>query len=130
MHEPAASYEARWAECAGIERGNDAFWLAVELIYQRTRSNGAGAAGNPQIPGLEDRQHFIDNCAVSNPSVQQAVISQAHQASQDGITATPTLVIKDKQSGRSIKLQGAPDGDVLLSAIDWLAARPAAGDHQ
>ncbi|WP_059342710.1 thioredoxin domain-containing protein, partial [Pseudomonas syringae group genomosp. 3] len=57
MHEPAASYEARWAECAGIERGNDAFWLAVELIYQRTRSNGAGAAGNPQIPGLEDRQH-------------------------------------------------------------------------
>ncbi|MBF9246706.1 thioredoxin domain-containing protein, partial [Pseudomonas syringae pv. tomato] len=55
MHEPAASYEARWAECAGIERGNDVFWLAVELIYQRTRSNGAGTAGNPQIPGLEDR---------------------------------------------------------------------------
>ncbi|GKQ28739.1 DsbA family protein [Pseudomonas syringae pv. theae] len=130
MHEPAASYEARWAECAGIERGNDAFWLAVELIYQRTRSNGAGAAGNPQIPGFEDRQHFIDNCAASNPSVQQAVISQAHKASQDGITATPTLVIRDKQSGRSIKLQGAPDSDVLLSAIDWLAARPAAGDQQ
>ncbi|PBP87598.1 protein-disulfide isomerase [Pseudomonas syringae] len=122
MHEPAASYEARWAECAGIERGNGAFWLAVELIYQRTRSNGAGTAGNPQIPGLEDRQHFIDNCAASNPSVQQAVISQAHKASQDGITATPTLVIKDKQTGRSIKLQGAPDGDVLLSAMDWLAS--------
>ncbi|RXT62894.1 DsbA family protein [Pseudomonas syringae] len=122
MHEPAASYEARWAECAGIERGNDAFWLAVELIYQRTRSNGAGTVGNPQIPGLEDRQHFIDNCAASNPSVQQAVISQAHKASQDGITATPTLVIKDNQSGRSIKLQGAPDGDVLLSAMDWLAS--------
>ncbi|EPM83781.1 DSBA oxidoreductase, partial [Pseudomonas syringae pv. actinidiae ICMP 18886] len=122
MHEPAASYEARWAECAGIEGGNDAFWLAAELIYQRTRSNGAGTAGNPQIPGLEDRQHFIDNCAARNPSVQQAVISQAHKASQDGITATPTLVIKDKQSGRSIKLQGAPDGDVLLSAMDWLAS--------
>ncbi|MDG6398280.1 protein-disulfide isomerase, partial [Pseudomonas syringae pv. actinidiae] len=26
------------------------------------------------------------------------------------------------QSGRSIKLQGAPDGDVLLSAMDWLAS--------
>ncbi|MEQ4203650.1 protein-disulfide isomerase, partial [Pseudomonas syringae] len=24
--------------------------------------------------------------------------------------------------GRSIKLQGAPDGNVLLSAIDWLAS--------
>ncbi|WP_059296057.1 DsbA family protein, partial [Pseudomonas syringae group genomosp. 3] len=116
MHEPTASYEARWAECAGIEGGNDVFWLAVELIYQRTRSNGAGATGNPQIPGFEDRQQYIDNCASSNPSVQRAVISQAHKASQDGITATPTLVIKDKHSGRTIKLQGAPDGDVLLSA--------------
>lgn len=122
MHEPAASYEARWVECAGIERGNDAFWLAVELIYQRTRSNGAGAASSPQIPGLEDRQHYIDNCASSNPAVRQRVVSQAHKAGLDGITATPTLVIKDKQSGRSIKLQGAPDGDVLLSAIDWLAS--------
>ncbi|AVI83069.1 protein-disulfide isomerase [Pseudomonas syringae pv. tomato] len=127
MHEPAASYEARWAECAGIERGNDAFWLAVELIYQRTRSNGAGTAGNPQIPGLEDRQHYIDNCASSNPAVRKAVVSQAHKASIGGITATPTLVIKDKHSGRTIKLQGAPDGDVLLSAIDWLAAGSVAG---
>ncbi|KPC24038.1 Uncharacterized protein ABJ99_2776 [Pseudomonas syringae pv. cilantro] len=32
------------------------------------------------------------------------------------------MVIKDKHSGRTIKLQGAPDGDVLLSAIDWLAS--------
>ncbi|KIY16765.1 DsbA family protein [Pseudomonas amygdali] len=130
MHEPTASYEARWAECAGIERGNDAFWLAVELIYQRTRSNGAGTAGNPQIPGLEDRQHYIDNCASSNPAVRQAVVSQAHKASQDGITATPTLVIKDKVSGRSIKLQGAPDGNVLLSAIDWLASTDSNSSNQ
>ncbi|KPY39649.1 Protein-disulfide isomerase [Pseudomonas savastanoi] len=34
------------------------------------------------------------------------------------------MVIKDKHSGRSIKLQGAPDGNVLLSAIDWLAENP------
>ncbi|MCK0546121.1 thioredoxin domain-containing protein [Pseudomonas syringae pv. aptata] len=130
MHEPAAGYEARWAECAGIERGNDAFWLTVELIYQRTRSNGAGTAGNPQIPGLEDRQTYIDNCASSNPAVRQTVVSQAHKAGLDGITATPTLVIKDKQSGRSVKLQGAPDGDVLLSAMDWLIARPAVDDQR
>ncbi|MBM0212856.1 protein-disulfide isomerase, partial [Pseudomonas syringae pv. maculicola] len=52
----------------------------------------------------------------------QAVVSQAHKASLGGITATPTLVIKDKHSGRTIKLQGAPDGNVLLSAIDWMAS--------
>ncbi|WP_412779226.1 DsbA family protein, partial [Pseudomonas amygdali] len=88
---------------------------------------GAGTAGNPQIPGFEDRQHSIDNCASSNPAVRQTVVRQAHKASQDGITATPTLVIKDKHSGRTIKLQGAPDGDALLSAIDWLAAGSVTG---
>ncbi|KPZ17560.1 DSBA oxidoreductase [Pseudomonas syringae pv. viburni] len=37
------------------------------------------------------------------------------------------MVIKDKHSGRTIKLQGTPDGDALLSAIDWLAAGSVAG---
>lgn len=121
MHEPMAGYEARWAECAGIEGGNDAFWRAIELIYKGTRSNGAGSANAPRLPGLNDQQIALDECASQNASVLQKVRAQTDQASLDGITATPTLIVKDKVTGRSIKLQGAPDGDVLLSAIDWLS---------
>ncbi|SHN14343.1 Protein-disulfide isomerase [Pseudomonas asturiensis] len=126
MHEPMASYEARWAECAGIEGGNNAFWRAVGLIYSSTRSNGSGPANAPQLDELGDRQAAIDECASNHASVLQKVRAQTYQASLDGITATPTLIVKDKATGRSIKLQGAPDGDVLLSAIDWLS-NPAQG---
>ncbi|MCD5972332.1 DsbA family protein [Pseudomonas quasicaspiana] len=130
MHEPVAGYEARWAECAGIEGGNKAFWMALEIIYQRTRSNGLGVAVNPQVPGLEDRQNAIDECAANDISVQRTVRSQAHQASLEGVTATPTLVVKDNLTARSIKLEGAPDGDLLLSAIDWLARTDARDGHK
>ncbi|MEE4672807.1 thioredoxin domain-containing protein [Pseudomonas alliivorans] len=127
MHEPMASYEARWAECAGIEGGNDAFWRAIELIYRGTRSNGAGLVNAPRLPGLSERQTSLDECASNNASVLQKVRAQTDQASLDGITATPTLIVKDKVTGRSIKLQGAPDGDILLSAIDWLSGTESAG---
>ncbi|MED5090960.1 protein-disulfide isomerase, partial [Pseudomonas aeruginosa] len=42
-------------------------------------------------------------------------------ARSNGITATPTLVIQDNQTGRSVKLEGMADETTLLSAIDWLA---------
>ncbi|MGV8671530.1 DsbA family protein, partial [Pseudomonas aeruginosa] len=42
-------------------------------------------------------------------------------ARSNGITATPTLVILDNQTGRSVKLEGMADETTLLSAIDWLA---------
>ncbi|MEN1600061.1 protein-disulfide isomerase, partial [Pseudomonas aeruginosa] len=42
-------------------------------------------------------------------------------ARSKGITATPTLVIRDNQTGRSVKLEGMADETTLLSAIDWLA---------
>ncbi|HHO8266931.1 TPA: protein-disulfide isomerase, partial [Pseudomonas aeruginosa] len=31
------------------------------------------------------------------------------------------LVIRDNQTGRSVKLEGMADETTLLSAIDWLA---------
>ena len=41
-HEPAASAEARLAECAAEAGGHAAFWQAVEWVYAHTRSDGQG----------------------------------------------------------------------------------------
>lgn len=38
-----------------------------------------------------------------------------------GITATPTLVIRDNETSRTIKLEGPADGVTLLPALDRLA---------
>ncbi len=124
MHEPIASQEARWAECAGMVGGNSAFWLAVECIYQQTRSNGLGLSGKLAPQGLEAQQKAIEGCALQSADAKKSVSQQAVQAATDGINATPTLVVVDRTSGRSLKLQGAPDGNVLLSALDWLMGQP------
>ncbi|MCQ9391047.1 DsbA family protein [Pseudomonas viridiflava] len=121
IHEPMAGYEARWAECAGIEGGNDAFWRAIELIYQGTRSNGAGSANAPRLPGLGDRQIALDECASHNALVLQKVRAHTDQARLDGVTVTPTLIVKDNLSARTLRLIGTPDEDSLLSAIDWIS---------
>lgn len=118
MHEPAASQEARLAECAGEADGHAAFWQAVTWIYQQTRSDGAGIPDNMQYPALTPA---IQSCLDS--TLPEAVIqAQADEGSRDGITATPTLRLSDNQSGHTIVLPGLVEGDALLSALDLLLA--------
>ena len=38
--------------------------------------------------------------------------------------ATPTPLLTDHQTGRSIRLEGAADAATLLSVLDWLASAP------
>src|SRR3546814_15805230 len=42
MHEPAATAEARLAECAGATGGHATFWQAVAWLYSHTRGDGQG----------------------------------------------------------------------------------------
>ncbi|MDV7784367.1 protein-disulfide isomerase, partial [Pseudomonas aeruginosa] len=51
----------------------------------------------------------------------QLIKTDIDTARSKSITATPTLVIRDNQTGRSVKLEGIADETTLLSAIDWLA---------
>lgn len=126
MHEPAASREAQLAECAGRERGNGGFWRVVELIYQQTRSDGAGLATALQVPDAElELSQAVQGCTArrsEQPQLDKEILHQAAQAAADGVHATPTIILTDSRSGHSLKLQGAADGNVLLSAVDWLAA--------
>ncbi|MEI0762843.1 disulfide bond formation protein DsbA, partial [Pseudomonas aeruginosa] len=49
-HEPAASAEARLAECAAEAGGHAAFWQAVEWVYAHTRSDGLGLPDGLRYP--------------------------------------------------------------------------------
>ncbi|WP_043156251.1 DsbA family protein [Pseudomonas aeruginosa] len=123
-HEPAASAEARLAECAAEAGGHAAFWHAVEWVYAHTRSDGQG---------LPDGLHYAE----STPAIEQCLAServdaliraQATEATKSGVTATPSLRLLDRQTGQAILLQGPIEGDALLSAMDMLAAEDPAGD--
>ncbi|PND30860.1 disulfide bond formation protein DsbA [Achromobacter pulmonis] len=115
-HEPAASELAGLAECAGETGGHEAFFDAVGWLYQHTRSGGQGLPEGSRYPGLTPAlQHCLDS---GRP--QAIVRSQAEQGAHGGITATPSLRLEDRQSGRSLLLQGPVEGDALLSAMDLL----------
>jgi protein-disulfide isomerase len=118
MHEPAASADARLTECVGQTGGHAAFWQAVEWVYANTRGDGQGLAEGLRYPDLTpDAQRCL------NSERPDAVIrAQAAEAAQQHVAATPTLRLRDRQSGKTLLLRGPVDGDALLSAIDLLAA--------
>ena len=123
-HEPAASAEARLAECAAEAGGHAAFWQAVEWVYAHTRSDGQGLPDGLRYP---ETTSAIEQCMASErPNV--AIRAQAAEATKSGVTATPSLRLLDRQTGQAILLQGPIEGDALLSAMDLLAAGDMASD--
>lgn len=104
----AALQLARVAECAGESGGNIAFWATAEKIFQHTPHEDMGIDSN-------------ENCL---GSLRPDAIVQAHiaAAAQEGITATPTLKLVERMSGKFIVLRGPTDGDALVSAMDFLTA--------
>lgn len=116
-HEPAASREAWIAECAGRLDGQAAFWRAAAWIYTHSRGEGAGLPDDamPPIDGVRLARCMRDS------SVAMAIKAQVADAGRDHITATPTLRLVDRQTGRTLVLSGAVSDDALLSALDLLA---------
>ncbi|URW83102.1 DsbA family protein [Alcaligenes sp. DN25] len=122
MHEPAASAEARLAECAAEVGGHAAFWQAIEWVYVHTRSDGQGLPDGLSYPDLTPA---IEHCLASERP--DAVIrAQAEEATKGGVTATPSIRLHDRQTGQAILLQGPIEGDSLLSAMDMLSADESA----
>jgi protein-disulfide isomerase len=117
-HEPAASAEARLVECAGEAGGHAAFWQAVEWVYAHTRSDGQGLPEGLRYPDLTPA---IEQCMASERP-DAAIRAQAAEATNSGVTATPSLRLHDRETGKAILLQGPIEGDALLSAMDMLAA--------
>ncbi|MFG6892079.1 DsbA family protein [Burkholderia pseudomallei] len=117
IHEPATTREAWLAECAGRTNGNEGFWRAVAWIYANTRGNGEGLPASAAFP---ENSPKLKAC-LDNPDIGKAVQAQAEVAHRAGIEATPTVKLMDRASGKTIVLEGAIEGDALLSAMDWLA---------
>lgn len=118
FHGSTAIYEARIIECAGELGGALAFWQAVDQVFERTRSNGLGFNGQLDINDVSHQALMA--CAANNKQIYLRISRQADEAMKSGVTATPTLLIRDNITGKSLKLEGPVDGVMLTSAIDLL----------
>lgn len=122
-HEPAATHEAKLAECAGELGGHEAFWDTLNWIYALSAANGEGIPDNILH---SDMLIPLDEC-LDSKRPGAVIQAQVQEAAKDNITATPTLRLVDHQSGKTLLLPGPVDGDALLSAIDLLSAPATQG---
>lgn len=118
FHGSTAIYEAKIVECAGELGGASAFWQSVDQVFERTRSNGLGFNGQLDINNVGHQALMA--CAANNKEISLRISRQAEEALKSGVTATPTVLIRDNKTGRSLKLEGPADDVMLLSAIDLL----------
>ncbi|WP_061959380.1 DsbA family protein [Cupriavidus pauculus] len=117
MHEPVASAEARLVECIGETGGPAAFWQAVDWVYARTRGDGQGLPERLRYPDLTPAtQQCLDS---DRPDA--TIRTQAAEAARNGVTATPALQLRDRETGRTLLLHGPVEGDALLSALDLIS---------
>ncbi len=116
-HEPVTSHEARMVECQGEAGGAPAFWTAVAWVYAHTRGDGKGPIDGAEPPGLD----ATVRACLSSERPAAIVRRQAANARAEGISATPTVRLHDRTTGRTLKLAGPIEGDALLSALDWLS---------
>jgi protein-disulfide isomerase len=116
-HEPAATQEARLAECAGEVGGAPLFWSTVDWLYSHPDRASALSQGIFNEPVAQ----AIRACLRSErPGI--FVRTQAAEATQERITATPTVRVVDRRLGHSVTLTGLVPPDALSSVIDGLAA--------
>jgi protein-disulfide isomerase len=115
-HEPEATEAARLAECAGEVGGSPLFWWTVEWLYQHPSEQIAHPEGLYQAPAA----HAIHTC-LQTDRPGSIVRQQLIAATQEAITATPTLRLLDRRGGRAVTIAGMVSPDVLSSAVDALA---------
>lgn len=113
-HEPSATHAARIAECAGETSGAAGFWTAIEWLYEAKASDLQA----PKWPGMSAT---VPAC-VRSGRADAIITAQAESAQREQITATPTIRLLDRQTGKGLTLQGLVEDEALLSAIDLLTS--------
>ena len=120
-----AQKEGEGAECATELGGNDAFWSYVDKIYERTTSNGTGFALDalgPLAAELGVDQSKFQDC-LDQGKYTKKVKDEFSEGSNAGIQATPTGVIYDIKTGKTVLVEGALPFASLKQALDQFIAQ-------
>lgn len=124
-HGEASRNQALAIECAGEQGGADASWKYAERLFSLTQSNGKGVSQS--LAGIAttltlDGKRFAA-CMESIPAIDR-VKTDLEQALKLGVTQTPSTLVMDNQTGRSLILQGAnASRDGILNALKNLSAQ-------
>jgi protein-disulfide isomerase len=124
-HNPGAQKEAEASECANFLGGNDAFWKYANSIYTRTQSNGNGFPLSQLVPlakeiGLSKKQ--FKKCNQSGKFASR-VREDIDEGSKIGISATPTSILVDSETGEVMLKSGALPSEAFKIDIEKMLGK-------
>jgi protein-disulfide isomerase len=114
-----AQKEAEASECIAELGGNDTFWRYVDIIFERTTSNGTGFALEklgPLAAELGVNQGQFQSCLDSG-KYEQLIKDQIADGTAAGVNGTPSTFLIDAK-GNSQILVGAQPIEAFKTAID------------
>lgn len=109
--------QAQAAECIGEQLGNQAFWVSIHEIYERTGSGGSGAGNMVDIAKLvgADVDDFTQ-CMRENRH-RDAIEQDTLLARSQGISGTPATMVVDNQTGNMQLLGGMQPPEAFVQTI-------------
>lgn len=118
----ASRRQAVAVECAGEQGGSEAAWRMMGMILERTRGNGKGMPEPTPVLASQlslDQQRFI--ACTESVEVTDRIGSDLNAAMKMGIAQTPSTLVHDNETGKSILLQGSyANSDGIINAIEKL----------
>lgn len=117
FHDPAGTDEAAALECVYSLKDNRTFWAALDLLFETTGGSGKGSPLIDKLPDLFGiDQKSYQECR-NSPALRSSLKEIFDQAYDAGVTATPALLIADREQGRMKLITGARRAEEILKII-------------
>lgn len=118
LHKEASRIESLATECAGEQGGNTGFFKMLDAVFSNTRGGGGGVtqalpAMAAQI-GLDGSR--LREC-IDSDRYMPKLATDLQEASSIGIDKTPTTVVRNNVSGKSLVIPGVSSAEVLMQAM-------------
>lgn len=122
IHGRAAVEAALGAECVQMNAGDEAFFALVEAYFDSTGGGGDGI-GTP-VAEFAAEQSGMDAQAVAScmdsDEAMKRVRDDFNSARSKGVESTPTMLVRNHETGETQTVSGAVGADKLREAIDSL----------
>ena len=117
FHNPAAKRQSLAAECVREQKGNKAFWVFLDDVFNKSRGNGQGVEDLASlVSGVGANVTEAQKC-ISNGSYSDKIAEDIKQATNHGINGTPATFIVDNSTGRTQLLGGAQPPQAIMAVI-------------
>lgn len=117
FHDPVASVQAHAAECVGELADNRAFWVYLGDIFEHSAGNGQGTNELLRLAlDLGVDGEAFKSC-MQEARYDQKIKDDIAMGVSLGFNGTPSSVLTDNHTGKTLPLNGAQPKSAILSAI-------------